>query len=67
LRLTVPSSQNRLAVQLKNYGLKYDDIRNEAEPDHEGAIAVCIHALISSVLFRFFVAAFLLHAIVLFG
>jgi len=31
-----------MAVQLKNYGLKYDDIRNEAEPDHEASIAVCI-------------------------
>ena len=36
------SPQNRLAVQLNNYGLKYDDIRNEAEVDHEGAIAVRI-------------------------
>jgi hypothetical protein len=35
-------SQNRLAVQLNNYGLKYDDIRNEAEAEHEASIAVCL-------------------------
>ena len=38
----MPSSQNRLAVQLSNYGLKYDDIRNEADADIEAAIAVRI-------------------------
>jgi hypothetical protein len=31
-----------LGAQLSNYGLKYDDIRNEADTDVEAAMAVCI-------------------------
>ena len=37
-----PHPQNRLGAQLSNYGLKYDDIRNEADTDVEAAMAVCI-------------------------
>ena len=31
-----------MGAQLSNVGLKYDDIRNEADADVEAALAVCL-------------------------